>query len=337
MKKVDVLVVGAGPAGTACAIELLKAGKDCLLIDRAEFPREKFCGGGLTPKAWRLLDKIFPGLEYDYLPVDHMQLYMSGNYVGRYALDNEIRVVQRRVFDNRLLQEYLRKGGRFERNRLLAVEEPGKGRIVARLSGGESVECRYLVGADGSLSRVRKYLNPSTSRGALVFEQYCKKSDNDDIVIELSPEYNPGYFYVFPNKNEDVVGYGSFINGSNRWVESNKLLEDKIPESRLHGALLTIGFDYPQHDRILLVGDAGCWCDCLSGEGIFYAFATGLAASQAIITGKSFTETASWIFAKKRHHVAASKILYHRFTLSLIKCICRNTRLTERILNRYLR
>ena len=336
MRKVDVLIVGAGPAGTSCAFELLKAGKDCLLIDRAEFPRDKLCGGGLTPKAWHLLDTLFPDLQYDYLPVDHMQLYMCGRYIGRYGLYSEIRVVQRKVFDNLLLQEYLRKGGRFEQNRLISIEEPGEGRVVATLSDGEPVECRYLVGADGASSRVRKYLNPSTRRGILILEQYCQKGSNDDIVIELAPNYRNGYFYIFPNKAHDAIGYGENDTTFEKW-NRGVLLDGKNAEGRLRGAMITTDIDYPQHDRILLVGDAGCWCDRLSYEGIYYALATGQAASQAIITGKSFAEVSSWIAAKKRHRVAAAAILYNRPVLHLVGRIARHQHLTERILNRYLR
>jgi flavin-dependent dehydrogenase len=68
MKTVDVVIIGAGPAGSVCGSLLKRAGVDCVIIDHADFPRDKVCGGGLTVKAWRLLDSLLPGLTYDFRP-----------------------------------------------------------------------------------------------------------------------------------------------------------------------------------------------------------------------------------------------------------------------------
>lgn len=335
MRNTDVLIVGAGPAGSACAIGLQKAGHECLLIDRAAFPRDKLCGGGLTPKAWRLLEEICPTLHYDYLPVGWMQLYMQGRYVGRYALNDEIRVVVRKEFDDLLLQEYRRLGGRFEQHALEHIEETADGRIIVTLHDGETIGCRYLVGADGALSRVRRHLCPETQRGILILEQYCQRQ-HDDIVIELSPEYKEGYCYIFPNSKVDTVGYCATNTSIDNWKRS-KLTAEASPEGRLRGAIISTVIDYPFHDRILLVGDAGCWCDTLSYEGLYYALATGQAASQAVLTGKRFAEVTRHIAKKKRHHNLAAKILYNRPVLCLVGVIGRHQHLTERILNRYMR
>ena len=66
LKQVDVVIIGAGPAGSICGYLLQKAGKSCLLVDHATFPRDKLCGGGLTPKCWKLLDELIPGFKYEY-------------------------------------------------------------------------------------------------------------------------------------------------------------------------------------------------------------------------------------------------------------------------------
>lgn len=73
IQHINVLIIGAGPAGSVLSYLLLQSGTDCLLADFATFPREKICGGGLTPKAWRLLDKLMPGIKYDYHPVRHIR------------------------------------------------------------------------------------------------------------------------------------------------------------------------------------------------------------------------------------------------------------------------
>ena len=68
-----VVVAGAGPAGSVCAYLLLKAGVDVVLLDKAQFPRDKICGGGLTHKAYKLLSEIYPDFQYDYNGVRHIK------------------------------------------------------------------------------------------------------------------------------------------------------------------------------------------------------------------------------------------------------------------------
>ena len=62
MKETDVVIIGAGPAGSVCGNLLKEAGVDCVLVDFQKFPRDKVCGGGLTPKAWHLLEEMMPVL-----------------------------------------------------------------------------------------------------------------------------------------------------------------------------------------------------------------------------------------------------------------------------------
>ena len=334
MKTVDVLIAGAGPAGVTCATLLQRAGHPCLLVDPASFPRDKICGGGLTPSSWQLLDRLFPGLQYEYLPVREMSLYIERKYRGTYALDREMRVVVRKDFDNVLLNEYLKAGGEFLQERVWDIHESEDGTIVVTMQSGLQVRCRYLVGADGANSRVRRYLAPDAKADTFIVEQYLPRSGQDRIIGELSRSYDNGYFYIFPNKKFEATGY---VEKHTDVRKLSAIIRDfGLEESANKGAFIPTEINYPSHERILLVGDAGCWCDRATYEGIHHAIATGRNAAQAILEGCPFAEVNKDVMRRKRHRNKTSRILYSRFGLAALKLISCSPRLTARILNRHL-
>ncbi len=103
VRHIDNLVIGAGPAGSVFGYLALKAGLNCLLVDFATFPRDKICGGGLTPKAWRLLDKLIPGIQYEYHPVRHMRFQLDDGPSCEFESEFEIRMTSRKDFDLSLI------------------------------------------------------------------------------------------------------------------------------------------------------------------------------------------------------------------------------------------
>ena len=98
MKHTDVLVVGAGPAGSVCGYLLKKAGIDCLLMDHATFPRDKICGGGLTPKCWKLLDELMPEFKYEYNSIRKIRLTVDDIHRCDFETAIELRLVKRKEF-----------------------------------------------------------------------------------------------------------------------------------------------------------------------------------------------------------------------------------------------
>ena len=100
MKETSVVIIGAGPAGSTCANLLKEAKVDCVLVDFQQFPREKVCGGGLTPKAWHLLEDIMPDLKYDYLPVTRLRLIVDRKVATEIEPAEELRNVSRKAFDS---------------------------------------------------------------------------------------------------------------------------------------------------------------------------------------------------------------------------------------------
>lgn len=321
MDQVKALIVGAGPAGSTCALLLRKAGVDCLLVDRAVFPRDKICGGGLTPRSYYLLNRLLPTFHYDYNSVNRLKLLLEGRQIFDLDLSQELRIVKRRQFDAQLLEEYLRSGGQFVNEALTAIEER-ENRIIATLKSGRQVACDYLVGADGANSRVRKYLNPQSDHGTLCMEQYALKSPDDAVIINVSRHYRQGYYYLFPNASYDVQGFGDLVTTPQTF---RQVLNDMgCPDLKAKGAYIPNGIDYPLHDRIILIGDAGGFPNRVTYEGLYYAFLTASHAAEAIATGRRFAEVNRQVFKNKKKEDCYARIFYSRFGLSFLSFCCRH-------------
>ncbi|HET8707785.1 MAG TPA: FAD-dependent oxidoreductase, partial [Pseudomonadales bacterium] len=154
MAKYDVVVVGAGPAGCAAAYDLAQAGLKVVMLDKKRFPRFKPCAGGLTTKA--LLR-----LRYSIAPVirdvtNHMVIGHGPRRAVLSAPGPVCALTVRTELDAFCLQKTMDAGAEF---RLIKgfdqIEEKLDG-VDIRLSDGEVLSARYLIGADGAHSQVRK-------------------------------------------------------------------------------------------------------------------------------------------------------------------------------------
>ena len=206
----DAIVVGAGPAGTAAAITLRRAGRSVLVVDKAGFPRDKCCGDGLTTLALRELEQL--GLQPETVPnwydVDAAWLRSpSGRQVcvplpdtGRYAA-----VVPRIDLDHRLVEltrdagADVRDGHAFER--LDGVDDDSIGVVVTGLG---SLRARSLIAADGMWSPVRKAAGDALDgyRGEWhAFRQYASNVTgpaSDRLIVWFEGDLLPGYALVVP-------------------------------------------------------------------------------------------------------------------------------------------
>ncbi len=325
----DVVVIGAGPAGSTCAYLLRKAGVECVLIDHAAFPREKVCGGGLTHKAYTLLAEMMPDLEYEYYPVRRFKLMIGTRTVSDFEPSDELRIVHRKDFDFALLQQYQSLGGEFVKGAFSSYEVQADGRILVTLKSGVQYLCRYLVGADGANSRVRQQAKGAYHGNVLFMEQYVEK-EKDYIEGSISNEYNSGYYYWFPGPDHDVVGYGDkqltipmFRNIMERFG---------VKETKIRGAYIPVEEVESGNDHIILIGDAGGFPNKLTYEGLYYALVTGRNASVAIIEGKSFRETNRLIFKKKRKERRIARLIYDTpWGLRLVRLCAVSSRLVRRI------
>lgn len=292
MEHWDVVVVGGGPAGAACAAAARRADPSArvLVLDRADFPRDKVCGDGIAPEALDVLEGlgIDPGpVTEGYAVVPRLRLRSPGGTTVERTMRRPARVVPRAVLDARLLTAALASGAEFRRHvvRRLEVRDDAV-EVDGVLTAG------VVVGADGAESVVRRSLGTAPNRPhqlAIALRGYAPVPDGlEDVQLIATTEQRwPAYAWSFPiGDGRANVGYGELVSGGvNREglvVGLGRLLPGvRASELRAHRLPLSTGRPRQPDGRVLLAGDAASLINPLTGEGIFYAVLSGSLAGAA--------------------------------------------------------
>jgi menaquinone-9 beta-reductase len=289
------VVVGAGPAGAAAALEARRLRPDAsvLLVDKAAFPQDKACGDGLGPHAVDELAALgATGVLDGYPPIRGLRLRSpSGMEVaGDPARPNH--VVPRSVLDARLVATAEAAGAELRRSSVRRLEQHD-GLVVV---DGE-LAARVVIGADGANSTVRRLLgvpsNPDRALAIAVRGYAPAPAGRPEQLIAWVAEGWPAYVWSFPTGTGVAnVGYGllrSRFHGDR--AELHQRLRDLLPEAdpdpatlRAHHLPFSSSRPPPGRGRVLLAGDAASLVNPLSGEGIYYALASGRLAAQAALT-----------------------------------------------------
>jgi geranylgeranyl reductase family protein len=307
----DVVVVGAGPAGCAAAVELARSGLEVVVVDKAVFPRDKCCGDGLTTDALRLLEDL--GVEPDTVAgwnsVTDIVIRAPGGRETTLPLPRDrgqfAAVVARLELDHALF-EVARSAGAtmIEGAGLEDLVQLGD-RVVCTLTDGRATESRYVIGADGMWSGTRRALglNPDGYRGEWhAYRQYFARTGPkaQHLVVWFEPDLLPGYAWSFPLPGQRAnVGFGIVRGGPNRVSEMGRLWADlltrphvrevlgpdAVPEDRPRAWPIpaSIGSLATSSGRVLLSGDAIGATDPMTGEGIAQALRSGSIAARSLI------------------------------------------------------
>jgi geranylgeranyl reductase family protein len=290
----DAIVVGAGPAGSVTAYRLATEGASVLLLDRARFPRDKPCGGGVTLRALRQLPvAIDPVVEHSVDSMEFRLRYRSG-YV-RHSREPLILMTQRRRLDAYLAERAAEAGADFrDGQKVSEVTKTADGYAVALGDATES--CRLLVGADGANGIVARAVGLGEGptygvalEGNLRYDDATERQYRGRAVVELGTVPG-GYGWVFPKGDHLNIGVGG-------WESEGPALRDHLqslceahgvsPESLtgIRGHRLPLRRpDAPlARGRVLLVGDAAGLVDPLSGDGMYEAFLSARLATGAVL------------------------------------------------------
>ncbi len=301
MEKYDVIIVGAGPAGSTAAY--YTSGLKVLIIDKADFPRHKACGGGLmSSRDWHLELENYAKIK-DKLTAyscEAIKIYWNCEYIANRRFKHLFDQISRYEFDDLLLKEALKKDNvtflKFDLQKIKKTTFEGKSGYI--ISDGErNIFATYLVGADGVYSKVSKLLGNPVRKNfetgyCLECDIVCEKKDfNVHVVAGYLKEI--GYGWIFPTAQGYQVGVGIvrksrhdlqyYLDNFIKWTIGEKILPEQHEIKKNFGGALPLKVvrTYCTND-ILLCGDAMGLVKILTGEGIYYAMLSGKNAGLAL-------------------------------------------------------
>lgn len=341
----DLLIVGAGPAGSAAAITAARFGLAVTLVDKSTFPRDKCCGDGLTTLALRQLEDL--GLRPEAVPqwfdVDGAWLRSPSGREVFVPLPNDGRfaaIAPRLELDDALVRRAREVGVKVLESRAFTDLEQNADRVIVTFDDGTTIEAPWLIAADGMWSPIRKRLGmtpPSYLGEWHAFRQYARNVTGpaaSRLYVWFDRDLLPGYAWSFPLPGNRVnIGFGILRDGERRVQDMKATWEDlrhrphviealgpdvvfedrhtawPIP-ARIDQAVTGVG-------RTLIVGDAAMATDTLTGEGIGQALLTGIEAVEAVVHGGSPDD----VRRDYRRRVDAHLLADHRMSVRLSRIL----------------
>jgi geranylgeranyl reductase family protein len=319
----DVLVIGAGPSGAACAQWLARAGVDVALVDQHDFPRDKVCGDGLIPDAHHALRRL--GVHDEVMAAAHRAAHVAciGPRGGRIDVPGDVAVLPRRVLDDIVCRAAVRAGAKlftpwkFEAP---VVETRGDGELVvgARLRRGErtcEVRARWVVLATGAVPQalLAAGMCERRSPSGIALRGYVKSDAMVGRIRALEVVWHkslsPGYGWIFPapggrfNIGVGVAHSHPIVDGQpakmkdvnlrrvfdafcEHYPPARELMRSGTLEGELKGAPLRFTLEGARYSRpgLLVTGEAAGSTYSFTGEGIGKALETGLLAAEALLS-----------------------------------------------------
>jgi len=316
----DVAIIGAGPAGTATAVELGQLGvRGVVLTDTHGFPRDKTCGSGVSPKGIKVLRAlgVWPEVEHAAVPIRGLRLVTPGGQDVSLSAGDELEAIicKRRVLDHLLLKRAESLGVTFVPGctaRELIEED---GRVAGfRTREGHTVRARYTVVAGGAHCTLTTKERPKRTRLVQAIMGWWENVPHRPDYVEMIFDrmVSPYYGWLFP-ESADRVNIGITYEDVEHAIKARELFQlflDKHYAERLVDAHPVgkwkghpIAYDYTVGDLAspgrLVVGEAGRMTHPATGEGIYQGMRSGQLAAAAlddILSGRRSELVASRIY-----------------------------------------
>jgi geranylgeranyl reductase family protein len=305
-KYYDVIIVGAGPAGSTAGYLLSKSGLSVLIIDKYTFPRKKLCAGLITFKTVKLLERIFGETVQSLKDKDiinfessHYKVFRKNKLITQRDISTPFRFIDRFSYDHFLLLKAKQVGAEvLEGEKIISFD---LSMSTVTTSTNHQFRGRIILGADGVNSIIRRSLPKEQfdrqswyNNSAAALEIFVSRSEIKRQINHPSLFFdyiNWGYAWVFPNRDRIIIGLcglnkankKKFLSSFNNFVTAIDLFD--FSKAEISGHLVPYGSYIlnPVFKNIILVGDAAGFADPLLGEGIFYAQRSAELASQAIL------------------------------------------------------
>lgn len=295
--RIDVAILGGGPAGAAAACRARALGLSVCLLDKARFPRDKLCGGLFTGRARseyrRLFDAELPQALFEERT--RIAFHMGARDMGRMDDVPPMYLTMRWDMDAHLLDRARTAGADVrDGTRVTAIDLPGE---RLRMADGRWLHYRVLIGADGVTSPVARALFGRAfdpARIGLALEKEMAVEPDPEKARTVRVDFGAatwGYGWSFPKRGSVTVGLGG-LQARNPDMKSllfdytAALGRDRSEAAGMKGHFLPFGDPKrrPGRGNVVLVGDAAGFVDPITGEGIAYALQSGRLAAEAAAT-----------------------------------------------------
>ena len=320
--KIDILIIGAGPAGASAALFLAQNGISSTIVDKAIFPRDKICGDALSGKVVEVLNKLDKTLVEEL--AGHQKLLGSWGVTFVAPNGKSLRVpfstkkekktapgfiAKRMDFDNWLVEK-IKSNSLIQLFESTEIREYAQadGKITATSKNGDTFIANMVIAADGAYSTFTKDIagikvEPEHNCfGLRAYYKGVKDMDNENFIeLHFLPEMLPGYFWIFPLPGGYAnigVGMRADKMGSKKInlkkafesaLQNNPVIRNRfagaeqIGDVKLHGLPLGSKKRKLSGNNYMLTGDAALLIDPFTGEGIGNAMLSGMyAAEQAV-------------------------------------------------------
>lgn len=312
MESFDVIIVGAGPAGLKCAETLGNSKYKVLLLEKNSEIGPKVCAGGLTGKDIEYLNLPKDLIDFHY---DEIKFHINNSQFNLKNKNNFAFTIDRK----NLGQWQLKKLNKFKNIKVKTSARVSKIEKDFIVVNNKKIAYKFLVGADGSSSIVKKHLGIKSKEVGIAVQYIIPTKKYKEFEIFFNSKlFSAWYAWIFPHKdyvsigcscNPKILSSKKLTNNFQKWLKENQI---DISNAKYEAFMIDFDYQGYQFENIFLVGDAGGFVSGLTGEGIYQALVSGEEIAKIILDKNYESNKINELLKIKRKH--------NRLMNFLIKC-----------------